>query len=183
MKLLLRVAFFSITICTPASLSAQSDSGSDKSEQAARLPYEVIITPTIRRRDLRELIVQVEDDFFAKFNELNLDDNYDVLCYEYIPTMSHIRQRVCEPWFMIQARGSNASEVAYALAVTPAFGSSISPQSATSLPPRAMRNEVHIQYGSLEEKMEEFTRGNLEFRSIGNALAELKFRLENFGKD
>jgi len=186
MKSLLQIAFFTVTICTPATLSAQDDSGSDKSEQTARLPYEVIITPTIRRGDIRKLIVQVEDDFFAKYNELNLDDDYDVACYQEKITMSHITTRVCEPWFMIKARGEASAEMAYSLGSK--FGSASSPPVGAQSAPmiytvREIRQKMDPEYETLQIKMEEFTRGNLEFRSIGNALAELKSRLENFGED
>ena len=77
--------------------SAQDDDVIELTQQASSLPYEVVITPTITRLNLRKLIVDVEDDFFEKFNELNLDDDYDVACYKEKITISHITTRICEP--------------------------------------------------------------------------------------
>lgn len=152
---------------------------SSRSEPQAKMPYEIVITPTIRRSDLRGLIQLVEEDFYDKFNELNLDDAYDIICYEYVPTMSHIPKRQCEPIFMIQARGRNASEAAFALA------SKYVDQQASAfvLSPRGLRTVKGGEYEILQEKMETFNRDNEEFRSIGSVLAQLKARLENFGKD
>lgn len=182
MKTTIQTAIFSLIVIFSTWASAQDDSESNSTQQSARLPYEVVIHPTVTRSDLRELIVDVEDDFFARFNELNIDDEYDVYCYEYVPTMSHIKQRVCEPIFMIRGRGDNAAESAYILGslCNCRFG----PQgNAFAMPPATMRKEKSTEYETLQEMMEQFTRSDTQFRSIGNALAELKSRLENFGKD
>ena len=170
-----------------ASTSAQDDSARQDRMQAARLPYEVVVTPTITRSDLRKLIVDVEDDFFAKFNELNIDDDYDIACYKEKITMSHITTRICEPWFMIKARADASAEMTYRLGTTFAtgpFGAAVGSQPAPMIySVREMRKKMAGEYETLQDRMEQFTRSNIEFRSIGNALAELKSRMESFGKD
>lgn len=161
-------------------LAAQEDEQEEEinTEEIAQVPYEVIVTPTVTRGRLRELIVAVEDDFFARFNELNIDDAYDIVCYKYTPTMSHISERVCEPLFLMRSRNLNVSETTMLLGMT-GMGAR---RSSNLLDPRAMRMEVEPDYRILQTKMEEFTRTDDEFRSIGNALAELKSRLENYGR-
>ncbi|GJM12380.1 MAG: hypothetical protein DHS20C12_07830 [Pseudohongiella sp.] len=159
--------------------SAQDAASAEVSETFDRLPYEVVVTPLVKRSDLRRLIVQVEDDLFARFNELNLDDAYDVICYEYVPTMSHISKRQCEPLFMVQARGANASAAAFGLA-----SKYVDQQLSAYLnAPVAMRSSKNTEYRILQEKMEELNRTDIKFRSIGMALEDLKGRLENFAKD
>jgi hypothetical protein len=69
---------------------AQDTSIAKEAEAATRLPYQVIVTPTISRTGLRELVADVEEDFYEQFNELNIEDNYDIVCYKHTPTMSHI---------------------------------------------------------------------------------------------
>jgi len=159
-----------------------ADDALENEAVVGQLPYEVIVRPQITRAGLRELIIEVEDDFFEKFNELNIDDAYDILCYKHTPIMSHISERVCEPWFVMDARNLNASEVTMLLGDigkwTPGGG-----RSAYVLTPRTLKREKRTDYEILQEKMEELTRSDEEFRSIGNALAELKARLENFGTD
>ena len=75
----------------PAVVIAQDSAGSNVADTAAepqqsagatrsgRAPYEIVITPTVTRTDLRTMIQTVEDDFFARFNELNIDENYDIV--------------------------------------------------------------------------------------------------------
>ena len=177
MKAIPIIAFLALGYLSSASAIAQDSQASNDAKTAASMPYEIVITPRVRRADLRNLIVQVEDDFFSKFNELNMDDDYDVLCYEYVPTMSHIRERVCEPAFMIRARADNTSENTFLL------GNKYTKLNAYLLQPKAMRKEVEPDYDILQEKMEDLTRSDSEFRDIGSVLAQLKARLKNFGKE
>lgn len=142
-------------------------------------PYEIVITPTISRTKLRELIADVEEDFYEKFNELNIDDSYDIVCYKHTPTMSHIWRRVCEPWFMLQSRGEMASEVTFLLG----HGSPSARESGIGMvkSDRQLIREKKRSYEELQTLMEEFSRSDGEFRQIGEVLAELKYRLENYG--
>lgn len=144
-----------------------------------QLPYEIVITPTISRLDLRNLIEKVEADFFNRFNELNEDDEYDVLCYRYTPTMSHISKRRCEPVFVIRTRGDIASEATFRLGTSGAFAAG-SRSSAFVLPPKGMRREVEPQFEILEEIMRDLNGSDAELKSIGSVLAELKWQLKNF---
>ena len=173
-KTIMQVGFIA-SLIAPINVEAQLSTEAQIAEEP-RLPYEVIVNPSLSISDLNKLIVQVEDDFFDKYNELNLDNDYDVICYVYVPTMSHIRKRVCEPWFLIEARGDNASDVAAGFAVKNAGASRAQ---TVLLTPNAMRLEKETNFVVLQSKLEEFTRTDLEFRSIGNALGELKDRLKS----
>lgn len=168
-------------VCTVQAQEEQIESH-EKEEVVGSLPYEVIVRPRVTRAHLRELITEVEDDFFAKFNELNLDDAYDIACYKHTPTMSHISERVCEPWFVLNTRNLNSSEVTMFLGSTGKWTPG-SARSAYILTPRTLQRETRSDYEILQEKMEELTKSDAEFRSIGNALAELKARLENFANE
>ncbi len=160
---------------------SQSDAQQDAIEQTVvgTLPYEVVVRSRISRRGLRELIQRVEDDFFDKFNELNIDDYYDVICYKHTPTMSHISERICEPRFIMETRNLNASEVTMLIGNVGKWTAG-SAKSAFAFTPRTLHREKRSDYEILQEKMEELTSADSEFRSIGNALAELKARLENY---
>ncbi len=161
------------------SAGAQEAAASAPAAYSDPRPYEIVITPKITRLDLRNLIEQVEEDFFAKFNELNLDDEYDIFCYRYTPTMSHISKRLCEPAFIIRARGDMASQATFRLGSSSTIGSG-GREAAFVLPPAGMRKEVKPEFDTLEKKMEELNASNPELRSIGNVLAELKWRLKNY---
>lgn len=88
----------------------------EKIEEVVRSDIrEIIVNPTLTRQRLRQLEVEVENSFFERFNELNLEDEYDILCYRIKPIGSHISKRVCEPNFVYAARSENASEVMFLL--------------------------------------------------------------------
>lgn len=174
MKTLLSNAFMAIILLSSAPTLAQDTPVTNDTKQKAKLSYEVVISPTITRGPLRELVVQVEDDFFAKFNELNIDDAYDVLCFMQGSTDSYITKRICEPKFIINARSQSASEAGNALGRLGKYGGYLDP---------VIQSDMSPKYETLQEKLEQFTRTDEEFRSIGNALVELKAQLENYGKN
>lgn len=181
MKAIPIIAFLALGYLSSASAITQDSQTSSDSKTTTNMPYEIVVTPNVTRGNLRELIVKVEDDFFAKFNELNLDDAFDVVCYKHTPPMTHITQRLCEPVFMIRGRGENSSETAYIFGTTSKTGGVKG--RAFLLPPKAMRKELQTQYDILQSKMEEFTGSDKEFREIGSVLAQLKYRLGNYGKN
>lgn len=164
----------------PITSAATQDSDSADTDQANDDDrYEVVISGRVTRAKLRNLIEDVEEDFFARFNELNTDDLYDVYCYRYTPTTSHISERVCEPVFQISARADNLSDVVMGMACS----GSVCNSDGSLLSAEALRAEVQPDYETLQGKLEEFTRTDARFRQIGNVLAELRYRLEIFGED
>ena len=154
--------------------SAQNDSESQEATPVTKLPYEITVTPNLSRGGLQKLIDEVEDDFVNRFNELNLDDDYDIHCDNVTPTMSHIKTRVCEPSFYIKARSDNASMYVTTLlnGGTPFLLSAL-----------AMRKETHSDFEILQEKVDELTRTDKDLRGVAYVLGELKNRLKNFGKE
>jgi len=144
-----------------------------------QLPYEIVVRPQISRAGLRDLIQKVEEDFYERFNELNIDDFYDIVCYKFLPTMTHIPERRCEPLFLMRSRNLNASETAMILGLKDRGAR----RSAFLFTPRMLQKENKPDFVVLQDMMEEFTQSDTEFRSIGNALAELKSRLENYGSE
>lgn len=169
----------SMVLLTAAPLLFAQDDSIEAESAPNPLPYQIIIKPQATLSDLRELIVQVEDDFYGVFNEINIDDAYDIYCYEYVPTMSHIKQRACEPLFMIDARGLNASEALFNLISADGDGGNSRPGSTPLFSPSEMRNHESPNYEILQEKMEEFMRTDKEFSEIGSVLGKLKARLQN----
>jgi hypothetical protein len=59
----------------------------------------VIRAKRLKLREMRTQIVEVEDRFYAKYNELNTNDDYDIHCREYTPTGSISKDRVCRASF------------------------------------------------------------------------------------
>ena len=61
--------------------------------------------------ELRLEIERTEDAVYARFNELNSSDDFDILCSEQAPTGSNIPVRTCKPNFVLRAeqRAAGAS--------------------------------------------------------------------------
>jgi hypothetical protein len=57
---------------------------------------------------MRKEIVEAEDRFYAAFNELNTNDDYDVHCATEARTGTRIRNRVCKPVFYANAQENEA---------------------------------------------------------------------------
>jgi hypothetical protein len=61
---------------------------------------EVIVRGSKSLIELKHEMYRAEDALFDFFNLLNTDDQFDVRCYEEVPTGSKIPQRVCRTnWF------------------------------------------------------------------------------------
>lgn len=60
---------------------------------------------------LRAEMVKLEDRFYAKYNELNTDDQYDVGCNTAAPTGSHLNVRECQPVFVDRATEAEAQSL------------------------------------------------------------------------
>ena len=60
----------------------------------------------VRGRSPEELRVEIErteNAVYARFNELNSSDEFDIHCSEHAPTGSNIPVRTCKPNFMLRA--------------------------------------------------------------------------------
>lgn len=168
------IAFFALGYLSSASVGAEDSLTSNEVSTAVRIPYQITVTPNVTRGGLRKLIINVEDDFVERFNELNVDDDYDIMCRKFAPTMSHIGKRVCEPNFFIEARADNASESMFLMFQGyPIF----------LLSDRALRKETARDFEILQEKVDELTRTNADLRGRGFVLTDLRNRLKNLGKE
>lgn len=137
-------------------------------EQQPSAPFEVIVNPILNIGDLEKLIEQAEDDMFAKYNELNLDDDYDILCQNIRPTGSHIRVRSCEPVFLDKARADNHSFFMFML--TRGGGVEL-------LDDRTLQRNHQKEYEELQRRMEAFTGTDAEFRALTQRVLDLRAAL------
>lgn len=56
---------------------------------------------------LRRELYKTEENFFAMFNSLNEDEEYDVQCSYEVPSFTHIRKHVCKANFMKDATAAD----------------------------------------------------------------------------
>lgn len=172
-----------LLLCLPSLLWSQQAPEPSSEKAESDKPYEMFITRQPGKANLRDLIAEVEEDFFARYNDLNPDDAYDMYCYEYTPTMSHIRKRACEPLFILQQRARNGSDLGFALGGIGGKGAKSLGAALSSVyleSPREMGKNMSRHYEILVENMESFTQSDRELAEIASVMEQLKFRLENF---
>ena len=169
MKAQILLSLTSIILLSSFNAVAQDAVESQEAAPVSRIPYSITVTPNPSRARLRKLIDTVEDDFVERFNELNLDDDYDIHCSKVTRTLSHIRKRICEAEFLIKARADNVSE--YML-----LGGFL-------LSPSALEDETFRDFEILQEKVDELTSTHKSLRDVAYVLGELKSRLKNYGKE
>lgn len=174
MNIRLSILSFLIMLLMPGVAGAQEEQGDDSGTRVGQLPYEVIVRPRVNRAHLRDLIHKVEQDFFDRFNELNPDDFYDIDCYRVRPTGTHLTGRICEPEFHTYFRAENASESMMLMISESPFMYLYSP--------RGLKSELSPYYDRLTAMLEDHYRSDEELHAIGEALAELKDRLQNYGR-
>ena len=77
---------------------------------------------------LRTMIEEAEEAVYARFNEINSDDQFDVFCFDRVELGSRMLHRVCQPNFLIKTSSTGGEETARALASAggPSFNSQAS---------------------------------------------------------
>jgi len=70
---------------------------------------EVIVSGShLKPYELRQRIVEAEDRFYSRYNEINDEDEFDVNCIEFASTGTNLKHRICRPVFeerVIQEHG------------------------------------------------------------------------------
>jgi hypothetical protein len=82
-------------------------------DKAATTPTELLDEVVVRGTRLSELkaaIVEAEDRFYARYNELNNVDVFDIVCTIDSPTGTKINQRVCLTKLQLNAKRDYARE-------------------------------------------------------------------------
>ena len=118
-----------VSLIVSVSVSAQTDDNTnddpDNSEVVSVDERNIASRETARQRPIEEITVRTEqtvmairfqlreaqDDMFAKFNELNNNDEFDISCRSVRHAGSHIPRRECEPRFFARERQSNSIQV------------------------------------------------------------------------
>jgi hypothetical protein len=77
----------------------------------------------------RKAMVEAEERLYARFNELNKDDAFDIVCSEYAPTGTLLRRRVCEPRGLERWTSAEAQSILFSTegTVTPNASASMKP--------------------------------------------------------
>lgn len=177
------LVFTSIFMSIAALAQDQDDKTSNAAQTAASdLPQEIIVTPysNMNRRNIRSLISKTEREFVDRFNELNLDDDFDIDCYKYSAASTFIKQEICEPVFFREARRLDGSLAAFNMTqATNLFQlEAVQVQSDPSL-----RSGLSKEYAVLQNKVAALANSDEALKTLVTKLIELNYSLENYNKD
>lgn len=90
----------------------QTQPATTQGETASNRPLEQItVTGEQTIMAIRFQLRQAEDNMYARFNELNSTDDFDIKCSSVRGAGSHIAERICEPRFLARERHSNNIQV------------------------------------------------------------------------
>jgi hypothetical protein len=88
------ISSVAVSACFMAQICGATQSAGTAPVPAAEESDEVIVRGT-PLWELRENVIKAEDRYYARYNELNKVDDFDVQCKWEAPTGSHIRHRGC----------------------------------------------------------------------------------------
>lgn len=80
---------------------------------------EAVVSGT-RLWDLRQAVIKADDAFYALFNELNQNDDFDMHCRVERLIGLHITQRMCRPGYLEAAQADEAREALASMKGEPA---------------------------------------------------------------
>jgi hypothetical protein len=110
---------------------------------------------------MRERIRLATEAVYAKFNEINSDDAFDIHCRYRATTGSRIRSRVCESNFWRDAQADAGEEMARAF------------QGSSSISPETIYASARLQGQLMSQEMYRLMRENAEFRETLSELGAL----------
>jgi len=132
--------------------------------------------------DLRKEIVRTEDAFFALYNKVNTDRQYDMVCRKEAETGSTFLKRVCKPRYLEEVQSAAALE---------RMQSAISAAASAS----AATGPVNVGAGSnsastvaagpddgFRKNMIEVLQKSPELQALGKKRDELQMRLTELSK-
>jgi hypothetical protein len=121
---------------------------------------------------LREQMRETEDAFYARFNQLNTNDDFDVHCTMEAPTGTRLRSRVCRVAYQMDAQATAAWEMLNGFAALAALEPGMTRAGDFVVDPEILRLE----------RWDEYRRHALEVINSDPQLRRLARKREEMGK-
>lgn len=100
----------------------QIASAQESEQDSSDVIDEIVVEGEKSLGQLRHRVYEAEDDFYALFNSINDDDDFDILCIDEAPTGSRVKRRVCRANFELQATAEEARGVTLGIPTQSARG-------------------------------------------------------------
>ncbi len=98
----------------------QTASAQESEQDSPDVIEEIVVQGEKSLSQLRHRVYAAEDDFYALFNSMNDDDDFDIRCTEEAAIGSRVKKRVCRANFERQATAEEARGVRLGIPATPA---------------------------------------------------------------
>lgn len=124
-----------------------------------------IVMEDLTPSQLRGEIQKVQMEFYRVFNSSIEDTHLAIVCYDYVPTGSNIKEEACEPQFVIDKRADNTndSRLGYDLLLTP----------------EGLQSVLVAEYAALSASMTKLSKESEYFRELDGILGALRAELES----
>ena len=133
---------------------------------AAHADEEQIVIEDLSRAQLRAEIEKIQHEVYRVFNAANDNDELDIVCHDYVPTGSNIREEACEPQFVIDKRAENVADSRFFTDVL--------------LNPAELQSILGVQFQVLTAAMNAVAAENRYYSELNAILKVLRERLEEF---
>jgi hypothetical protein len=121
---------------------------------------EPIVIEDLSPAQLRAEIKKVQTELYRVFNAAVEDSKMRIVCHEYVPTSSNIKREACEPQFVIDRRGKNASDSQLLV--------------DELLSPAALQQELSVEFAALTAAMNKLAAENQYFKELNEVLQMLR---------
>jgi hypothetical protein len=124
-----------------------------------------IVMEDLTPSQLRGEIKKIQAEFYRVFNSSIEDKDLAIICYDYTPTGSNIREEACEPQFVLDKRGDNVNDarLGYDLLLTPTD----------------LQSVLAAEYAALTAAMSKVSKESEYFRELDSILGALREELES----
>jgi len=124
-----------------------------------------IVIEDLTPAQLRSEIKKIEAEFYRVYNDSIEDENLSIVCYDYLPTGSNIKEEACEPKFVIEKRADNANDARFGINI--------------GLTAQSLQNELAPEYAALSAAMTDLSKESEYFRELNGILGALRDELES----
>jgi hypothetical protein len=150
------------TLCLPAAAAASPSPTSEMDEVT-------VSGERVKIEAMRKQIVQLEDNFYDRYNELNTNDDFDIHCIEEARTGTRFVKRSCRAVYQEQAL---AEEGQAAFKILQRFREK-GPAVSDSGPPVPASVTIERRLPEYKRNMEEVSRKNPELSKLLEERAKL----------
>lgn len=148
-------------------------------------PLDVIVVTASRLKPhgLRQMLIETEDRFYARYNELNKRNEFDINCIVAAPTGTNLKRRSCLPIFeerALQRVGQETFVIRQDMQEQIRTGYI---QRGPGTPPVSARGEIEAVRPEFQKNMQELVQGDAELQEILKQRAALENALRNIKVD